>query len=66
MEFGDAARITEISFEKAKRKGNFDSKEIAQVELMDFSQILQKILNGECFDAALVTAALLVNAKKIL
>ena len=57
--------ITEIFFAKAKRKGTFDSEEIAQVELMDFNQILQKILNGECFDAALVTAALMVNAKKI-
>jgi len=58
--------ITEIFFAKAKRKGTFDSKEIAKVELMDFSQILQKILNGECFDVALVTAALIVNTKKIL
>ena len=58
--------ITEIFFTKAKRKGNFDSKEIAKVELMSFNQILQKILNGECFDAALVTAALIINEKKIL
>ena len=57
--------ITEIFFAKAKRKGTFDSKEIAQVELISFNQILQKILNGECFDAALVTAALMLNAKKI-
>ena len=58
--------VTEIFYAKAKRKGTFDSKEIAQVELIDFNQILQKILNRECFDAALVTAALLINAKKIL
>ena len=58
--------ITEVFFAKAKRKGTFDSKEIAQVELIDFNQILQKIINGECFDAALVTAALIIKAKKIL
>jgi ADP-ribose pyrophosphatase len=39
--------ITEIFYAKAKRKGTFDSKEIAQVELIDFNQILQKIINGK-------------------
>jgi len=58
--------VTEIFFAKAKRKGAFDSKEIAQVELISFNQILQKIINGKCFDAALVVAALIINAKKIL
>lgn len=58
--------ITEIFFAKAKRKGTFNLNEIVQVELMDFSQILQKILNGECLDAALVAATLLIKTKKIL
>jgi len=58
--------ITEIFFAKAKRKGTFNSKEIAQVELISFNKFLQKILNGEFFDAALVTAALIINTKKIL
>jgi len=39
--------ITEIFFAKAK-KGTFNPEEITQVELIDFNQILQKILNGEC------------------
>jgi len=56
--------ITEIFFTKAKRKGTFNSKEIAQVELMSFNQILQKILNGECFDAALVIATLIVLKRR--
>ncbi|MGB9778812.1 MAG: NUDIX hydrolase [Candidatus Bathyarchaeales archaeon] len=58
--------ITEIFFAKATRKGTFDANEIVQVELMDFNQLLQRILNGECFDAALVSAALIIKTKKIL
>jgi len=58
--------ITEIFFAKAKRKGNFDTNEIVQVELMDFDQLIQRILNAECFDAALVAAALIIKVKKTL
>jgi ADP-ribose pyrophosphatase len=58
--------ITEIFLAKAKRKGTFDSREIAKVELMNFNKILQEILKGECFDAALVTAILIINTKTIL
>ena len=36
----------------------------AQVELMSFNQILQKIINGECFDAALVIATLIVLKRR--
>ncbi|MEM1540781.1 MAG: NUDIX hydrolase [Candidatus Bathyarchaeia archaeon] len=58
--------ITEIFFGRAKRKGTFDAKEIVQIKLMDFNQLVEKILEGECFDAALVAAALIIKAKKIL
>jgi len=57
--------VTEIFFAKAK-KSTFNPNEIVQIELVDFDQLIQKILNGECFDAALVVAALIILTKKIL
>lgn len=58
--------VVDVFFAKAKRRGSFDKDEIVQVELVDLDSLLQKILKGECFDAALVVAVLLVSKKKLL
>jgi len=58
--------ITDMFFAKARRKGTFNPNEIVRIELVDFDQLIRKILDGECFDAALVTAALIIKTKKIL
>lgn len=57
----------EIFFTKSlKPKGDFDPNEIAEIELMDFHEVLEKVLKGELIDSALVIATLLVSAKKLI
>ncbi|UCE96041.1 MAG: NUDIX hydrolase [Candidatus Bathyarchaeota archaeon] len=57
----------EIFFTKSlKPKGDFDSNEIADVELVDFSEVLEKVLRGEFIDSALVIATLLVSVQGLL
>ena len=57
----------EIFFTKSLRlKGSFDVAEIANVELMDFGEILEKVSKGELVDSALVVATLLVSVKGLL
>ncbi|MGC8831230.1 MAG: NUDIX hydrolase [Thermoproteota archaeon] len=57
--------VTDLFSAKARRKGVFDSAEIVGVELVDFNQLVQKVLDGECFDAALSIATLIILAKKL-
>lgn len=57
----------EIFFTKSlKRKATFDPNEIADIELMDFDKVLQKVLRGEFIDSALVIATLLVSVRGLL
>lgn len=57
----------EIFFtESLKPKGDFDPDEITGIELMDFDEVLQKVLRGEFIDSALVIATLLVSVKGLL
>jgi len=57
----------EIFFtESLKPKGDFDSNEIADIELMDFNEVLEKVLKGEFIDSALVIATLLVSVRGLL
>jgi len=57
----------EIFFTKSlKPKGDFDSNEIAEIELMDFNEVLEKVLRGEFIDSALVIATLLVAVQGLL
>ena len=57
----------EIFFTKSlKPKGNFDSDEIANIELRDFNEVLEKALKGEFIDSALVIATLLVSVRDLL
>ncbi|MDI6904280.1 MAG: hypothetical protein QMD13_02140 [Candidatus Bathyarchaeia archaeon] len=57
----------DVFFAKAvKAKSSFNPDEIVQVELVDFKSVLQKLLEGECFGAALAVAALLASAKRLL
>jgi len=59
--------IADIFFAKdVKAKGSFNKNEIVQVEPVDSKSVLQKLLEGECFGAALDVAALLVSAKRLL
>ena len=59
--------IVDIFFAKVNRKRKrFDKNEIVGVEMVDFDAVVNRILKGECFDAALVVAALLVLTKKLL
>jgi len=58
--------IVDLFFARVKRKGNFNKNEIVQVEMIDLGSLLQRISGGECFDAALTIAALLVSWKKLL
>ncbi len=59
--------IVDIFFARARRKSkHFDTVEIAGIEILDFVLLLQRILKGECFDAALAIAALLVSTKNLL
>ncbi len=57
----------EIFFTKSLRpKGDFDPNEIADIELKDFDEVLDGVFSGEYIDSALVIAALLVSAKKLI
>lgn len=57
----------EIFFTKSlKPKCGFDSDEIADVELRDFSDVLRKVSKGKFIDSALVIATLLVALKRLL
>jgi len=57
----------EIFFTRSlKPKGTFDSNEIADIELMDFNKVFEKVLKGELIDSALVIATLLVSVKGLL
>ena len=49
---------------ETRRKGNYDPNEIADIELADFNLLFRKILEGECFDAALAIAILLISARE--
>lgn len=61
------AGTVEIFFTKnLKRKGEFDSNEIVNIELVDFDKVLNRVLKGEYIDSALVIATLLISAKKLL
>ena len=57
----------EIFFTKnLKPKGSFNVVEIANVELINFDRVLEKVLKGEFIDSALVIATLLVSVKRLL
>jgi len=57
----------EIFFTKSlKLKGDFDSNEIADIDLMDFNEVLEKVLRGEFIDSALIIATLLVSVQGLL
>lgn len=57
----------EIFFTKSlKRKGDFNSNEIANIEFKKFNEVLEKVLNGEFIDSALVIATLLVSVRGLL
>lgn len=61
------AGTVEIFFTRSlKPKGGFDIAEITHVELMNFDKVLEKVLTGELVDSALVVAALLISAKRLL
>ncbi len=56
----------EIFFTKSlKRKSSFDPDEIADIELMDFGEVVDRVLKGEFIDSALVIATLLIMAKQL-
>lgn len=57
----------EIFFTRSlKPKGDFDLDEIADIELIDFDEVLEKVLKGELIDSALVIATLLVSVRGLL
>ena len=57
----------EVFFTKSLRsKGVFNRDEIADVEFVDFDEVLEKVLEGAYIDSALVIAALLVSARNLL
>jgi ADP-ribose pyrophosphatase len=61
------AGVAEIFFTKDLRmKGKFHADEIVDIEFMDFSTVLEKILKGQFIDSTLIIAALIVNAKNLL
>jgi ADP-ribose pyrophosphatase len=57
--------IVDLFFARVKRKGSFNKNEIVQVEMIDIDSLIQRISGGECFDAALTIAVLLVSWKKL-
>jgi len=62
---GACGGIVEIFFTNTlKRKGSFDPKEVMNIELVDFDEVLNKVLKGEHVDSALVIATLLISVKK--
>jgi len=55
----------EIFFtQNLKPKGNFDPKEIMNIEMVDFNKVFNGVLRGDYIDSTLVIATLLVSAKK--
>jgi len=61
------AGTVEIFFTKnLKPKGKPDPDEIANIELVDFSKVLDRVMKGKYIDSALIIATLLVSNKKLL
>jgi len=61
------AGTVEIFFTKnLKPKGKPDPQEIANIELVDFSKVLDRVMKGKYIDSALIIATLLVSNKKLL
>jgi len=57
----------EIFFTKSlKPKGVFNPDEIANIEFIDFNEVLEKVLKGEYIDSALVIATLLISVRSLL
>jgi len=63
---GIMSGTVEIFFTKSlRRKGVFSQDEIANIELVDFNEVVRKVLKGEFIDSALVIATLLILAKRL-
>jgi ADP-ribose pyrophosphatase len=61
------AGTVEIFFTRTlKRKGKPDPNEIANIEHVDFSKVLDRVMKGKYIDSALIIAALLVSNKKLI
>jgi len=61
------AGTVEIFFTKTlKHKGKPNPQEIANIELVDFNKVLDRVRRGKYIDSALIIAALLVSNKKLL
>ncbi|MGQ9461151.1 MAG: NUDIX hydrolase [Candidatus Bathyarchaeaceae archaeon] len=58
--------VVDIFFARVKKKGEFNRNEIVQVGLVEFDLLVQEVMKGDSFDAALVVAILLVLTKKLL
>jgi len=59
--------VVEIFFTKSLRlRGNFDPKEIMNIELVGFNKVFKRVLKGDYIDSALVIATLLVSVKKLI
>ena len=59
--------VVEIFFTKTlKPKGDFNPDEIANIKLVDFNKVLEKVLKGEHIDSALVISALLISVRGLL
>ena len=57
----------EIFFTKSlKQKGSFNVDEIVDIELVDFSKVLEKALRGEYIDSALIIATLSISVRGLL
>jgi ADP-ribose pyrophosphatase len=57
----------EIFFTKSlKPKGVFNPDEIANIDFIDFNEVLEKVLKGEYIDSALVIATLLISVRSLL
>jgi len=48
-----------------KATGRFNPDEIANIELVDFNTVLERVMNGEYVDSALVVATLLVSVRRL-
>jgi ADP-ribose pyrophosphatase len=58
--------IAELFFTRDfQRKGEFDKNETISVEFVDFKALLQRVLEGECFDSALSIAVMLTTLKNL-
>jgi len=63
---GIMSGTVEIFFTKSlRRKDGFNPDEIANIELIDFSEVVGKVLKGGFIDSALVIATLLILAKRL-